>query len=198
MNKNKIKTIVKVGAILVVGLIAGLVLLTIVPEFGGYKALVVTTSSMEPTIKVGGIVFVKKAAEYSVGDVVTFQQGLDPKSLTTHRVIDVKDINDRRLFETKGDAVDQSDIELISENRIVGKVLFSLPFVGRPIVFAKTQLGVVVLVVIPAAIIVYEEIKSIGREVKNLRKKVGKLEREASRVTVSKAKKNQGPSEKKP
>lgn len=159
------KKIIKVVATIIVIVIAGLVFLTVVPEFGGYKALVVTTGSMEPTIKVGGIVFVKKVTEYSVGDIVTFQQGLGSKSLTTHRIIDIKGTNGRRMFETKGDAVKQADSELILENRIIGKVLFSLPFIGRPIVFAKTQLGVVALVAIPAAIIVYEELKKIKKEI---------------------------------
>lgn len=159
------KTMIKAITIAAMVVVAGLVVLTTLPEFSGYRALIVTTGSMEPTIKVGGMVFVKKITAYSAGDIITFQQGPDQRSLTTHRIIDIKDVNGRKMFKTKGDAVNQPDDELVPENRVAGKVTFWLPFVGRPIAFAKTQLGVVMLVVIPAAIIVYEELKKIRKEI---------------------------------
>lgn len=183
------KKIIKIAAIVIVVVIAGLVLLTIVPEFGGYKALVVTSSSMEPTILRGSMVFIGKSDGYRKGDIVTYQMGLDSGSLTTHRIMDVREVNEREFYETKGDAVEQSDFGLVAKDRVAGKVFFSLPHLGYPISFAKTQLGVVALVVIPAAIIVYEELKTIGRELAFLRKKVGKLEREEKildEVTIKK------------
>lgn len=170
---------IKVAAAVIIIAIAGLIVLTIVPEFGGYKALVVTSSSMEPTIPSGSIAFVKKVESVGNNDVVTFRMGLDPRSLTTHRIVDTKDVKGRAMYQTKGDAVGQPDVELVPFDRIVGRVTFVLPYIGYPIAFGKTQMGVVVLVVIPAAIIVYEELRSMGREVALLRKKVGKLEREA-------------------
>lgn len=183
-----LKNIVKAIAVIVIVIVAGLVLLTIVPEFGGFKALVVTSSSMEPTVPVGSMVFVKKTDMFKEGNVITFQTGADSRSLTTHRVVKIVQVNEKEMYQTKGDAVQSPDLQLVPKNRVVGKVIFTLPYIGRPIAFAKTQLGVVVLVVVPAAIIVYEEFKSIGREVAYLRGKVKKLEREEGELEIKEQK----------
>ena len=182
MVNNKIKKIIKILAIIITATLTGLIFLTLAPESGGYKALVVTSSSMEPALPVGSMVFIKKSVSIQKNDIVTFRMSPDPKSLTTHRIVDVRQIRGNPMYQTKGDAVMEPDIDLVSAERIVGKVMLSVPLIGYPIAFGKTQMGVVMLVVIPAAIIVYEELKSIGREVSALRRKVKKLESKKEKV----------------
>jgi len=48
----------------------------------------------------------------------------------------------------------------------VGKVLFSVPFVGYAVDFAKKPMGFALIIVVPAAIIIYDEIKKIIQELK--------------------------------
>lgn len=171
MVENKIIKILKVVAVIIMVVLAGLMLLTLAPESGGYKALVVTSGSMEPAVPAGSMIFIKKAESIQKNDIVTFRMGLDPKSLTTHRVIDVKEVKGKTMYQTKGDAVKELDIELVSAERVAGKMIFFIPLVGYPVAFVKTQMGVVMLVLMPAVIIVYEELKSIGREVTAIRRK---------------------------
>lgn len=171
MTKNKIKKIIKILAVIVIVALAGLIFLTLAPESGGYKALVVTSGSMEPALPAGSMVFIKNAGPIQKNDIITFRMSPDPKSLTTHRVVDVREIRGKTIYQTKGDAVKEPDIELVPAERVAGKMTFAVPFIGFPIAFGKTQMGIVMLVVIPAAIIVYEELKSIWREVELLRRK---------------------------
>ena len=42
------------------------------PVKGNFKSLVVLSSSMEPKVKMGSVVAVRPAAEYKVGDIITF------------------------------------------------------------------------------------------------------------------------------
>lgn len=168
MAKNKI---IKILAVIIIVTIAGLTFLTLDPESGVYKALVVISNSMEPTAPAGSMIFIKKTESIQKNDIVTFRMGLDSKSLTTHRVVEIKEVKGNTMYQTKGDAVKEPDIELVPAERVTGKMIFSIPLIGYPVAFAKTQMGVVMLVVIPAAIIVYEELKSINREVVIIRRK---------------------------
>jgi signal peptidase len=176
MVKNEIRKIIKITAVVIIVALAGLIFLTIAPEAGGYKALVVTSGSMETAVPAGSIVFINNSGAIQKNDIITFRMGPGPKLLTTHRVVDIRETRGTVMYQTKGDAVKEPDIELVPAERVAGKVVFSVPFVGYPVAFAKTQMGVIMLVVIPAAIIVYEELKSIWREVAVLRRKVKKLE----------------------
>lgn len=166
---KKIKKVIRITTIIAVLVAAGLIFLIIAAGFGGYKELVVTSSSMEPALPVGSLALVKKSDSLAVGDIITFRLGDNPKNLVTHRIAKVLEINDQTMYRTKGDAVIEPDIELVASSQVVGKVSGRIPVIGYPIVFAKTQMGVLILIVIPAVIIVYEEFKSIWKEIKKIR-----------------------------
>lgn len=171
MTKNKIKKIIKIMAVIIIVALAGLIFLTLAPESGGYKALVVTSGSMEPAVPVGSMVFIRNSGTIQKNDIITFRMSPDLKSLITHRVVDIREVRGKTMYQTKGDAVKEPDIELVPAERVAGSMIFSIPFIGFPVAFGKTQMGVVMLVIIPAAIIVYEELKSIWREVAVIRRK---------------------------
>lgn len=170
------KNIFKVLSILIVLLIGTLVALTTLPEVGGYKTLVVSTGSMEPNVKQGSLIFIKEVTDPQKGDIITFKLRSDPRTLVTHRVHEVKDVAGEKQFQTKGDAVPEPDIQFVKRDQLIGKMFLTIPYLGLPITFAKTQLGVIVLIVIPASLIVYEELKKILSEVKKLRARVNLLE----------------------
>lgn len=171
MEIKKIKKIIKITAVIIIVALAGLILLTLAPESGGYKALIVTSGSMEPAVPAGSMVFIKNAGTIQKNDIITFRMSPGPKSLTTHRIVDIKEVREKTMYQTKGDAVKEPDIELVPAERVAGRMIFSIPFIGYPIAFGKTQTGVVMLVVVPAAVIVYEELKSIWCEIAVIRKK---------------------------
>ncbi|MDP3997285.1 MAG: signal peptidase I [Candidatus Andersenbacteria bacterium] len=138
---------------------------------GSGKILVVRTGSMEPTISAGGLITIVPEVDYKEGDIITFKKELGADlsrddATVTHRIVGVNDEEGEKLFSTKGDANDVEDSQKVVRKQIIGRVIFSIPYVGYLVSFAKTQLGFILLIVIPATIIVYSEILTIKREVK--------------------------------
>lgn len=159
-----------------VALIVLLLLSSALPIPGGIKTFVVQSGSMEPTIKTGGVVVVKPAESYHVGDVITFGPRSKTKPPTTHRIMEVKEDGN---FLTKGDANEDADMRTVSRYEVIGKVLFSLPYVGYAVAAAQKPWGFTVIVIIPAVIIIWEELQKIWIEVKkkqDYRKRVEKRE----------------------
>jgi signal peptidase I len=136
-------------------------------------SFVVLTGSMEPAVKTGSLAFVRSAASYGEGDVVTFRRQAAGESSVpiTHRIVEVVQEDGMTAFATKGDANDARDTGLVAQEEILGKVLFTLPFAGYAVSYAKTQIGFVVLIVIPATIIVYSELVTIKDEIRKRMKK---------------------------
>ncbi|NMB56837.1 signal peptidase I [Candidatus Beckwithbacteria bacterium] len=146
-----------------------------------YKLYTVQSGSMEPTIKVGSLILVKPQTEYQKGDIVNYRTENNPDKTVTHRIIEVsKDIDLNKIsFRTKGDANNTPDPELIDSSRVTGKVFLSLPYLGYPVAFVKTQTGLIVLIIIPATLIIYSEIMNIKKETEEMIKK-SKAKKEVS------------------
>lgn len=97
----------------------------------GYKLYEVETGSMEPTIKVGSLIFVKpsdKISEYNVNDIVTFTD-VENGQTFTHRVVEINEQS--FMFTTKGDANESNDPTKTEFRHAVGKVVFHIPYVGK-------------------------------------------------------------------
>lgn len=131
---------------------------------GGWKLFTVRSGSMRPQIPTGSLVVVHPAADYQVGEVITFKNAPTP---TTHRIQNISE----GIYMTKGDANDAPDSEPVRQEQILGKVVLSLPYLGYPVAFAKTQTGFLLLIIIPATVIVYSEILNIKNEIQKIRQK---------------------------
>jgi signal peptidase len=145
---------------------------------GGWQAYTVLSGSMEPAIDTGSLIVVSPQDSYEEGDIVT--RRTNGEMTVTHRIVEKREENGEVSFVTKGDANDAPDTEEISQEMIVGKVVFHISFLGRLVSYAKTQQGFILLIVIPSVLIVYEELKNIGREMsKKWKKKEQSTERDA-------------------
>ncbi len=133
---------------------------------GSLKLYVVKSGSMEPAIKMGSLVIVGEADEYKVDDIVTFSSITDARETTTHRIIEVIESEPVTTYRTKGDANDVADSFMINKGRIIGKAKLAIPFLGYLTAFVKTWPGLIILIIIPATIIIYEEVQKIIKEVK--------------------------------
>ncbi len=137
-----------------------------VVNIAGYSIMSVLTGSMEPNYNVGDIVIIKKTNtdELKVKDVITFYSN-DPDmqdQIVTHRINDITEENGQRLFETKGDNNEIADIEKISENDIIGKVRFRIPYVGKATTFLQTnRTAFFLIVILPMLVIMALEVKDI-------------------------------------
>lgn len=134
-----------------------------VPNFS-YSLFVVKTGSMEPTIKTGSIVLSKKLANYGENDIITFSDF--ERGNITHRIIRVVDENGSVKFETKGDANESVDRNLVEKATILGKVIFKVPFLGYLTMKLKGFWGIAILILVPAVWIIYGEISKIKNELK--------------------------------
>lgn len=159
------KKILKIGYNLILAVLFLFLLAvagTFLPIPGNYKIFTVQSGSMEPKIKTGSLIFVKSFSEYSAGDVITIKSG---KNTVTHRVVSKKNQDGGISYQTKGDANEEADAEETNAKNVVGKTFFTLPYVGYPVGYARTKVGFILLVIIPATIIVYEELYKIKEEI---------------------------------
>jgi len=137
-----------------------------------YRVYSVNSGSMEPKIPLGSLVFIKSQKEYQEGDVITFKSEANANVTVTHRIAKVEKDEDIGKFgyQTKGDANEDADPELVNPLRVIGRVIFSIPLLGYGVTFAKTQIGFGLLIVIPATLIIYSEIGNIKKEIKKMMK----------------------------
>lgn len=138
---------------------------------GGFRLFTVQSGSMVPALKTGSIVIDRSKSSYQKGDMITFLDVEKPKVTITHRIVEVKKDNDLIKYITKGDANDANDSGEINKSSVIGKVLLTIPYLGYPVAFAKTQTGFMLLIVIPATILVYSEMMSIKKELSEILKR---------------------------
>ncbi len=150
--------------------VASFFLLPHVPGFGTLDVKIVKSGSMEPNIMTGGIVFIREAPAYQIGDVITFK-GNGSSVPTTHRIIGTEMVGNKTFFVSKGDANEERDNDLVSPKSIIGKVLFTAPYVGFLLDFSRKPLGFALLIGVPALLIVIDEIEKIWLALRDTKKK---------------------------
>jgi len=180
--KKKIK-LFKTIYYIVVAFISIITLLLIVSVFpiANFRIKNVLSGSMEPIINKGDIVVIRSVYEYKVDDIITFQF---PRELpVTHRIYNIElDNKGNSLFFTKGDVNEESDPSPVREEKIIGKVLFSIPFVGYLINSIQHPLGFILIIIIPATIILYEEFRKIRKEILNFKLKHKKDKKQDKKI----------------
>ncbi len=154
-------------------LFGGLTFYTYGQKNAGFNFFVVQSGSMEPTIKTGSIIVISNLNKsvvspvdlplYQPGEIITF---LAAKETLTHRVVAREVINGDYFYQTKGDANQGADVKKVNQKDVLGKVIFSLPYLGYAVTFSRTQMGYIFLIVVPATIIIYSEIINIKKEIK--------------------------------
>ena len=123
---NTITTILVVIAVLLTIVLVGVRLV-------GLKPFVVLSGSMEPEYHVGSLLYVK-SVDYKtlqVGDDITYM--VSDETVVTHRIIEVlvdeEDPDTIRYF-TQGIANDVPDGVSVHYKNIIGKPIFTIPYLG--------------------------------------------------------------------
>ncbi len=161
----KIFKVVYYFFLVIIAAIAILLIVSVLPITGNIKFMIVQSGSMEPEIKTGSIVMVKPASEYKVGDIITFGAYSKTKAPTTHRIYEIKD----NTYITKGDANNAPDSKIVSQKEIIGKVIIDVPYLGYAVHAVRQPVGFVAVLIIPALIIIGDEIKKIIKEAKRIK-----------------------------
>lgn len=172
--KKLLTTIIHTILILALLAVAALSALSLFPIPGHVEMKIVQSGSMEPAIHTGSIVVIQPANEYGVGDVITFGEDTKVQVPTTHRITSVRLEGNTTYFTTKGDANEEADTNEVAKGDVIGRVLFSVPYLGYLIDFSKKPIGFILLIVIPAILIILYELLGIYEEIKKHAQKKNK------------------------
>ena len=165
----------KLAGWLIFGIVMSTVLFVLIASFFGWHFDVVPTTSMEPAFKPGGMVVTRpvEMRDIEVGAPILFRElQIAGEALICHRVIDIKEIDNELFFQSKGDASEYPDSDLVSSQNFIGKTILYLPHIGNiaylthlhetPIVLMGKRISVALLLILVICLIV------IGAEIKNI------------------------------
>ena len=110
-------------------LVVILALLLVGVRLVGLRPMCVLSGSMEPTYHTGSLIYVKPCApeDVQVGDAITFVLNED-LDVVTHRVISIDAENEH--FYTQGDANDAPDGAPVYFKNLIGRPVFTIPYLG--------------------------------------------------------------------
>ncbi len=122
------------------------------PSFYIYKAYLISTESMEPELKKGDAIIIKKVAEdqLRVNDIVTFKINGE---IITHRIVRIDEANSEKFYITKGDNNNVEDSDELRFSDIEGKQIIKIPHLGN--IVAGLKNGIVIILVVLIALIMY-------------------------------------------
>lgn len=128
-----LKTLRNIITTALVVLVVILAILLVGVRLVGLQPYVVLSGSMEPTYHVGSLIYVQKVDYHDLkaGDPITYM--LDSDTVVTHRIIEVlvdEENPDVIRYFTQGDANDIPDGTSVHYRNIIGKPVFSIPYLG--------------------------------------------------------------------
>ena len=164
-------TVFNVFLVIIILLVAGLNLLSRADANPwGLRTFVISSGSMAETIPAGSLIFVQPQEEYFTDEVITYYSGGQSGEPTTHRITEVSE-GENLGYRTKGDANEDPDLFITPANKVVGKVVFNVPYFGKFADIATSKNGLIFLVIIPGSILAYSEITNIYKEAGRMIKK---------------------------
>lgn len=101
-------------------------LIIFIPKLFGYNPLVVISGSMEPTLKVGGLLYYEEIDinDFKEKDILVYEL---KDHIISHRVVEHLDNG----FITKGDANNSYDSSIVSNTQVLGRgTNWSIPLLG--------------------------------------------------------------------
>ena len=148
------------GTVLLVGLVLVCLPITATRLFG-YDAYSVVSGSMEPAVATGSVVYVQEAApeDMKKDDVIAFYGAKDSNAIITHRVVENKVVMGD--FITKGDANRTEDMNPVPYSNFIGKVVYSIPVLGRIAEGLTSTVGKIIAGGVIAAALILEGIASV-------------------------------------
>lgn len=143
-------------------------------KFSKYSLFYVEGDSMYPEIKDGDFIAINtnKKSKYDVGEVISFIQEIDDGYIVvTHKIVSVDDSSESYKYVTRGVNNKEIDEKMVRDNQIIGIYSgFRIPLLGYIAKFCSTDIGYLILVVIPLGGVllmsIYELIKEIDKRKK--------------------------------
>jgi signal peptidase len=145
-----------------------LILAVAMPLAFGARPHTVLTGSMEPAIAAGDVVIDERVSPgaVAIGDVVTFRDPEDQSRLITHRVRSIRRAGSHFWFVTQGDANNTTERWRVRADGELGRVAYTVPWVGHVAVLTHSRLGLALLVFVPLLLLALDELTRIWRQPK--------------------------------
>lgn len=178
-KKNKVKLVPKIFGLLIFAIIVivfyNIFLIVLSSKdkeqdyIFGMKAYVIETDSMEPELKVGDVIIIKKCErqDLKVGDIITFE---NRGELITHRITEFNPATLR--YATKGDKNSLNDIEAVKFQEIKGKMFFKLPMFWKIIQKLQNTMYIVILLVIVFTVFLHSRRITRKSKIRRRKKKI--------------------------
>jgi signal peptidase len=134
-------------ALLVVAVVAIALAANLAPQAGA-RLLAIRTGSMEPSMPVGSLIVATAVDPDAlvIGDVVSVS--LDGGATLTHRISNIVEQDDSRMFELKGDANALHDPVLVVPVQVVGRVDVAIPLLGYVLAMLSMPTGIAALLAV--------------------------------------------------
>ncbi len=128
------------------------------PTIFGVAPTVVMSGSMEPIIKTKDLIFIKQVDINSLRakeDIICFE--IDG-AFIVHRIERIEDVDGQKRFYTKGDANDTEDKNFVLAEKIQGKYVGRIAWIGGLISFLQTPYGILLVVILLVILYVMAEL----------------------------------------
>lgn len=102
-----------------------------------YEPIAIVSNSMNPIFYRGDVVVFEKLdvnelKNLTKNNIIVY--GID-NQYVVHRIIDINQEGEKLFFKTKGDANNSPDLNLVSEEQVIGVYKFSIKYIGYPSVW---------------------------------------------------------------
>ena len=126
-------------------------------SFFGYNCFVVLSGSMEKEFPVGSVIVSKsvEAETIKVGDIISFMS-IDPSymdEVVSHKIRSITQYNGELAFETYGTTTGVSDGMPALSSKILGKYQFTIPYIGKAVLFIQGDKGFLIFIIVPLFIV---------------------------------------------
>jgi len=114
------------------------------------------SSSMEPTLNIGDLLIVQGVSDFDGvnagledGDIIIFRKPANPHEFVVHRAVEKSQTsNGEPYLATKGDNNRSRDPWVITEDNIIGKVIWRIPLLGYIKIFLGTPVGMIITIIL--------------------------------------------------
>lgn len=138
-NKNETSRSRSLSNKIKLGIIISLTVIIVYLISGMFRfyALTIATGSMTPNINVGDVVIIKKVKSdelesLKVGDVLAHSYG---NATIVHRIVEIEKDGERYYFKTKGDNNENEDSYITTNDKVIGKSVLKIRYIGYPSVW---------------------------------------------------------------
>jgi signal peptidase I len=117
-------------------------------HLAGYRALVISSGSMQPVLAVGDLVVSRStpAGRLQPGDIVTFHDPALGNRFVTHRVVEVVESGGQVTVQTRGDANRVSEHWSVADAAPVGLLVTGVPAHGEWLLWLQSGWARIALV----------------------------------------------------